>query len=85
MENVNLLPVMHRGSEQILIQCGSLNKLNIVIRKFRGVKWSQTHKSWYMPLSRESYDTIVGALNKMAVINTDELKKYLLKKKQSAR
>lgn len=33
-----------------------------------------------MPLSRENYDTIVEALYKTAVINTDKLKKYLLKK-----
>lgn len=33
-----------------------------------------------MPLSKESYDTIYEALHKTAVINKDELKKYLLKK-----
>ena len=85
MEYVTLYPVMHRGTEQILIQCKNLKELNAIIRRVKGVKWSQTHKSWYLQLSRENYDAIREALHGVAVINPDELKKYLLKKKLSAR
>ena len=81
MENIILVPVMHRKAEQILIQCVNLTVLNRVIRKLKGVKWSSTYKAWYLPLNQENYRAIVKTLHDIAVIHTEELKAYLLKKK----
>ena len=85
METIILCPVTHRGSEQILMKCENLKVINDAIKKIRGAKWSQTHKSWYLPLSEENYHLIYYALRQLATINTDELKNYLLKKKMSNR
>jgi len=45
--------MMHRGTEQILIRCENVKTINDTIRKIHGVKWSQTHNSWYLPLNKE--------------------------------
>jgi hypothetical protein len=85
MEDINLFPVMHRGAEQILIKCPNVKSINDHIKKIQGVKWSQTHKSWYLPLSKENYHLIHQSLHQLATLKTDELKKYLVKKKMSDR
>jgi len=76
-----LLPMMHSGTEQILIKCENIKSLNDTIRKLQKVKWSQTYKCWYLPLNKESYTLICNALQALSTINTEELRKYLLKKK----
>lgn len=81
MEPINLFPVSHRGAEQILIQCDTLKILNDTIRKLPHAKWSKTYKSWYLPLNKENYDLICQSLSKVGKIDSEELRKYLLKKK----
>lgn len=85
METIILFPIMHRGVEQILIKCSNIKIVNDAIRKIPKAKWSQTHKSWYVPLNKDSYTLIHQALHQLATLNTDELRKYLLKKKMSNR
>ncbi|MEJ7738620.1 MAG: hypothetical protein WKF97_14415 [Chitinophagaceae bacterium] len=83
MESITLFPMMHKGTEQILIRCENVKTMNDTIRKIPGVKWSQTHNSWYLPLNKENYNRIHQALHHLATLNTDELRKYLLKKNMS--
>jgi integrase/recombinase XerD len=85
MEKIILFPVMHRGAEQILIKCSNIKIVNDAIKKIPKAKWSQTHKSWYVPLNKESYTLIHQAVHQIAFLNTDELRSYLLKKKESNR
>lgn len=40
------------------------------------MRWSQTHKVWYVPWGRESYDNIRAALQPLAKINDRQLKAY---------
>ena len=82
MKQVTLKPLHHRGRENIGIYFQNYSSLNNIIRKLKEVKWSQTNKCWYMPLSSDSYDLIKEALNKVAEINSAELKQYLEKRKQ---
>lgn len=81
MESIKLLPVMHRGAEQILIQCANLKSLNDAIRKLPAVRWSKTYKSWYLPLNKENYSRICNLLSNAAKLETKHLHDYLLKKK----
>jgi hypothetical protein len=83
METIILFPVMHRGAEQILMKCANIKIVNDAIRKIPKAKWSETHNSWYVPLNKDSYTLIHQALHQLATLNTDELRKYLLKKKMS--
>jgi len=82
METILLCPVWHRKAEQILVICPDVPYLSNAIKKMPGVKWSHTHKAWYMPLNKESYHSIQQALRQIALINNEALKKYLLKKKR---
>ena len=81
MEKVTLLPTMHRDAEQILICFSNLKILNDAIRRIPAVKWSLTHKSWYLPLNEESYRLIVDTMGRLAKINCEVLDLYLLKRK----
>jgi integrase/recombinase XerD len=80
MERVFLLPILHRGAEQILINFPPVGVLNNVVRKLKGVKWSKTYRSWYLPLQENNYKLIWNVLSGLATIETGELKSYLLKK-----
>ena len=82
MKQVTLKPLHHRGRENIGIYFQNYSSLNNIIRKLKEVKWSQTNKCWYMPLSSDSYNLIKEALNEVAEINSAELKQYLEKRKQ---
>ena len=52
-----------------------------MVKKIAGIKWSQTNRCWYLPLSRENYNKIHLSLQGAAQIANDELKHYLEKKK----
>ncbi len=80
MEIVVLNPVMHRGAEQMLISFPNVKVLNNAVRIIKGVKWSRTYKSWYLPLSEDNYKRIWQAMHLLATIETEALKGYLLKK-----
>lgn len=79
---VELRPLYHRGKETIAICTPYQQELNGVIRQLTGVKWSQTHKVWYMPWGRASFDQIVAALASLASIDTRVLKAYLEKRSE---
>lgn len=85
MEVVTLFPILHRGGEQILLKCANVKTFNNAIKKIPGARWSHTYKSWYLPLSRQSNQLIHQALQQVAILETKELRKYLLKKKAIAR
>ena len=56
----------------------------LAIRKLKGVKWSQTGKVWYLPMTRPCYEAIVAALQPLAVVEKGPLAAYLKKRKQVA-
>ena len=81
METIYLLPVMHNGEEKILLKYTNLQRLNLETRKIKGIKWSQTHKAWYLPLSEETYKKICASLQQHCVLDIKALQQYLEKKK----
>lgn len=81
MEIVTLLPVTHRGAENILIRFANVRVLNDAVRHLQGARWSRTHKAWYLPLSKENYKSVCQALRPIAQVNTNDLRNYLLKRK----
>jgi integrase/recombinase XerD len=82
METVTLRPLIHRNSECIGIYFGKNNLLEKIIRSQPAVKWSQTKKCWYVPLSETVYKKLVADLNEKAVIDNALLRSYLEKKKK---
>jgi len=78
MKQVILKPLSHRGQESIGIYFENHSALNASLRKLPGVKWSQTNKCWYVPLSRDLFNSLYKVLvAEEAKIESGELKKYL--------
>ncbi len=76
-----LKPLFHRGDEGIAIVFDHNKVLNNSIKKIKGVKWSQTHRCWYMLLTKENYQLIVKTVKELATISNNPLKEYLEKRK----
>ena len=83
MKKVILKPLYHRGQESIGIFFGYDTLLTSIIRKQLDVKWSQTKRCLYVPLSKENYNELYLALQGKAEIDQSELKKYLTHKKNN--
>jgi hypothetical protein len=81
MELVTLIPVVHRRVEQILIRFANVGAINKVIRRLRFVKWSETNKSWYLPLNKDNYLAICKAVQGLAQVDARQLKDYLAKRR----
>ncbi len=81
---IRLKPILHRGQECIAICFDREAKLDSIVKKLPGAKWSQKHKCWYMSLHRESYHQIEKALKEKAVLDISALRSYLQKRKQLA-
>ncbi|RYZ29590.1 MAG: integrase [Chitinophagaceae bacterium] len=82
MYTVSLHALYHRGKETIAIVAPVSGEINGAIRKLPGVRWSQTHKVWYVPWCRESYNNIRAALQPLAKIDQHQLKAYNDKRKE---
>jgi len=82
METVTLKPLLHNGAECIAIYSIQNATLNHYFQKKAGAKWSKTNKCWYMPCTEKNYELLAAALKGKAILQTDELKKYLLERKK---
>jgi site-specific recombinase XerD len=74
---IQLKPFYHQGKECIGIYFPHSSRLNDIVKKIAGVKWSQTKKCWYIALSRQSFVILNSVLKEHAVIETSELGTYL--------
>ena len=80
MQPILLKPLLHKGQEQIGIFFSKDIELNLIIRRIKGIRWSQTHKCWYLPLSQSSYNTIQEMLQSKGNLDATLLKKFVTKK-----
>jgi integrase/recombinase XerD len=79
-EIVVLKPFHHRGKEQI----GLIYKSPLLlqhIKKIPGIRWTTTHRQWYVSLNKESYEGIVKTLSTFCLIETCGLNQYLEQRK----
>lgn len=81
MQPTLLKPLLHRGEEQIGIFFSKDDELNLVVKKIKGVKSSQTNKCWYLPLSKSSYKVIIETLQPKTNLDATLLKAYFNKRK----
>lgn len=79
---ITLLPLYHRGTEQIGLQFKKDSELNNLIKKIKGIKWSNSNKCWYLQLTKENYKSVLNTISDKAIADETLLKKYLLKRKQ---
>ena len=82
MDTIFLKPLYHRGKETIAMEAPNKSEINNAIRKLSRVRWSQTHKVWYMPWGKESYEQILAALKPLGQIDHQVLKAYVEKRSE---
>ena len=68
--------------ESIAIYYKHEAEINLIVRKLPSVKWSQTNRCWYLPLTKASYNQLKKELQEVSKIDDTLLKKYLEKRKQ---
>jgi integrase/recombinase XerD len=81
MQRLVLKPLFHRGEEQIGIFFPKDKEIHEIIKRIKGIKWSQTNGCWFLPLSKASHQLIEESLKSIASIDCTLLNHYLLKKK----
>src|SRR5215216_508396 len=85
MQTVLLKPLHHRGQEVIGIYFKNDADLNLRVRKLPSVKWSQTNKCWYVPLTEYSCHHTCEAFKEKAIVDSTALTTYLQKRKEIKR
>lgn len=83
METVILKPLYHRDADCIGIYFARNNTLQSIVQTQAGGKWSRTHKCWYVSCTKRNYEQLAIILKGKVVLETEELRKYLLEKKKN--
>ena len=74
---ITIKPIHHFGEERLAIIFPFEKSVEYAVRSIRGVKWTHTHKCWYLPLSKEFFQHCYNKLKPFGEINYAELKEYL--------
>jgi integrase/recombinase XerD len=80
METVRLAPLFHRGYESVGIYFNVGAKLQAQIRQVKGMRWSASHKCWYIRYEPEIYEDLLVTLKKYAVIEDSAMNDYRSRK-----
>ena len=80
MIEVQLKPLHHKGMECIGIYFEKNSTIQTILQKQAKVRWSNTHKCWYVSCIKQSYEAVANALAGQATIQRDELNLYLKNK-----
>src|SRR5687768_10632023 len=83
LPTIILKPLYHRGSENIAIYFSYNTSISDTVKKLKGIKWTRTHKCWYLSLCKQNYAAIKSALSDAATISTEALKSYLEQRKSA--
>ncbi|MEO8405197.1 MAG: hypothetical protein ABI480_11395 [Chitinophagaceae bacterium] len=67
MGKVTLKPLQHRDQECIGIYVEANEKIDKVLSKKAGAKWSRTNRCWYIPLNRQNYGLLQEALTELLI------------------
>jgi integrase/recombinase XerD len=85
MKTVFFQPLYHHNKDQIALRFEQDPILNKLVRRIHGIKWSQTHRCWYIPLDKKSCDEAISIFAGTASTDTTALRQYLLKRKEVSR
>ncbi len=80
--DIHLKPLLLNNQPVIGIYFKYNKELSLLIRQLHGVKWSQTNKCWYLPMSESNYVEIKKIVKEKGHFETSEIDQYLLKNKQ---
>lgn len=82
METVILKHFHHKGIECIGIYFDKNYVLQSIIQTQAGAVWSRTRTCWYIPCVPDKYHLLAKALRGKAILDSGELKKYLIDKRK---
>jgi integrase/recombinase XerD len=74
-------PIFHNKAERILFRYQYNNQINNVVKMLPGVRWSQTHKAWHLPMNEAVYKIASEQLQTLADLDITLLSEYLQKRK----
>jgi integrase/recombinase XerD len=81
MLTLTITPLHIRGQEGMGIPQPLDKDLEYAIRKIKGIRWSGTHKLWYVPLNKEQFYQLKEALRDKVQLDSTLLKQYLEQRK----
>ena len=73
-QNIKLTVDYHKGKDIVLVKFDYNKELISYVKRLKGVRWSQTKKSWYIVKSEFDLHTIFDALKGVAYIDYSSLK-----------
>ncbi|MEO6905737.1 MAG: tyrosine-type recombinase/integrase [Ginsengibacter sp.] len=79
---VQLKPLLHKEVECIGIYFEKNAVIQALVQKAAKARWSSSYKCWYVPLSKSNFEKLSEVLKNKVELKIDELKDYLMKKKQ---
>ncbi len=82
VDTITLKVLFHRGQECIALVFPSSPALNGLVMQLSAVRFSKTHRCFYMPLLREHYEALTRLLEGKAQLVTEELRAYLARKQE---
>lgn len=82
VDTITLRVLFHRGMECIALEFPSSPLLNRLVMQLAAVKFSRTHRCFYMPLEREHYDALSRLVEGKAVLDAEALRDYLKRKQE---
>jgi integrase/recombinase XerD len=71
----------HRNEDILIIRFDYNQQIISEIKKISGIKWSQTLKSWYVPLKDCDRGILLKQLSEFAIVKTRELKEGITAEK----
>ena len=81
MITVTLKALFDRSQESIGIYFPFSPSVSNLVKTVPGAKWSRTHTCRYIPLDKQRYQLLLKVIDKNAVIENSELKRYLQQRK----
>lgn len=82
MKPITLEPILHRNIERILIRYDANPSITNLVKTLPGVRWSQTHKAWHLPMDGGTQEAALCLLRAMFVVDDIQLEVYLAKRKK---
>ena len=79
---ITIKPIHHLGEEKLAIIFPFDKTVDHAVRSIKGIKWTQTYKCWYLPLSKASFETVSTRLKNIGELEYSVLKEYLEKRKK---
>ncbi len=77
MITLQLRTITHRDILCIAIYFDRLPALEKVSRKIAGIKWSYTHRCWWLPFNKDNYTHIIRAVQDIATVDEAGLRDFL--------